>query len=228
MTRRFARLAWLAATCTYLLIILGAIVRITGSGLGCGEHWPLCNGRLLPPLDLPTLIEYGHRLPAAAGGGGGGARGVRLVAAAPPSTVLHRPPPPRCRRVRRTRAARPAGPARRRHGEAELAAVDRDPAPGHGDAAARDAARCRARAATDPGRKPGERGGPEPPALTGGASRPHARIRHRAARRPHREPRRRQRMPGVSALQRRTDSSGDLPAARAVDAPPARLCAGRI
>ena len=66
MTRRFTRLAWLAATCTYLLIILGAIVRITGSGLGCGEHWPLCNGRLLPPLDVPTLIEYGHRLAAAA------------------------------------------------------------------------------------------------------------------------------------------------------------------
>src|SRR5437868_13777172 len=66
MMRRFTRLAWLAATCTYLLIILGAIVRITGSGLGCGEHWPLCNGRPLPPLDLPSLIEYGHRLAAAA------------------------------------------------------------------------------------------------------------------------------------------------------------------
>src|SRR3989440_9616230 len=66
MTRRFTRLAWTAAAGTYLLIILGAIVRITGSGLGCGEHWPLCNGRLLPPLDLPTLIEYGHRLAAAA------------------------------------------------------------------------------------------------------------------------------------------------------------------
>jgi cytochrome c oxidase assembly protein subunit 15 len=66
MTPRFTRLAWTAATCTYLLIILGAIVRITGSGLGCGEHWPLCNGRLLPPLDLPTIIEYGHRLAAAA------------------------------------------------------------------------------------------------------------------------------------------------------------------
>src|SRR5881628_2539199 len=66
MTRRFTRLAGTAATFTYLLIILGAIVRITGSGLGCGEHWPLCNGRLLPPLDLPTLIEYGHRLAAAA------------------------------------------------------------------------------------------------------------------------------------------------------------------
>src|SRR3989441_609799 len=66
MTRRFARLAWTAAVCTYLLIVLGAIVRISGSGLGCGEHWPLCNGRLVPPLDdLPTLIEYGHRLAAA-------------------------------------------------------------------------------------------------------------------------------------------------------------------
>ena len=66
MTRRFTQLAWSAAAATYLLIILGAIVRITGSGLGCGEHWPLCNGRLLPPLDLPTLIEYGHRLAALA------------------------------------------------------------------------------------------------------------------------------------------------------------------
>jgi len=66
MIRRFTRLAWTAAIFTYLLIILGAIVRITGSGLGCGEHWPLCNGKLLPPLDLPTMIEYGHRLAAAA------------------------------------------------------------------------------------------------------------------------------------------------------------------
>src|SRR2546426_3671001 len=66
MTRRFAQLAWAAAACTYLLIILGAIVRITGSGMGCGDHWPLCNGRLLPPLDdLGTLIEWNHRLAAA-------------------------------------------------------------------------------------------------------------------------------------------------------------------
>lgn len=65
MTRTFTRLAWAAAVCTYLLIILGAVVRITGSGLGCGEHWPLCNGRLLPPWDLPTWIEWSHRLVAA-------------------------------------------------------------------------------------------------------------------------------------------------------------------
>src|SRR5881394_3075294 len=88
MTRRFTRLAWLAATCTYLLIILGAIVRITGSGMGCGEHWPLCNGRLLPPLDLPTLIEYGHRLAAAA---------VSVLVGALAAYAWwprHRPPPP--------------------------------------------------------------------------------------------------------------------------------------
>src|SRR5207245_2525879 len=65
MPKPCSRLAWSAAACTYLLIILGAIVRITGSGMGCGDHWPLCNGKLLPPLDLPTLIEYGHRLAAA-------------------------------------------------------------------------------------------------------------------------------------------------------------------
>ena len=66
MTRRFQTLAWTAAACTYLLIVLGAVVRITGSGLGCGNHWPLCNGHLFPPLnDLPTVIEWSHRMVAA-------------------------------------------------------------------------------------------------------------------------------------------------------------------
>lgn len=65
MDRRFAALAWIAALGTYLLIVLGAVVRITGSGLGCGEHWPLCNGHLFPPLnDPPTVIEWSHRLVA--------------------------------------------------------------------------------------------------------------------------------------------------------------------
>jgi len=63
---RFRRLAWAAAASTYLLIVLGAIVRITGSGLGCGDHWPLCNGHLFPPLDdIGTVIEWSHRLVAA-------------------------------------------------------------------------------------------------------------------------------------------------------------------
>ena len=66
MSKAYRRVAWAAAAACYALIVLGGVVRITGSGLGCGNHWPLCNGRLLPPLDLPTIIEYGHRLVAAA------------------------------------------------------------------------------------------------------------------------------------------------------------------
>jgi heme A synthase len=62
MTSRFRALAWAAAGATYLLIVFGAIVRITGSGMGCGDDWPLCNGHLLPPFDdLATVIEWGHR-----------------------------------------------------------------------------------------------------------------------------------------------------------------------
>jgi heme A synthase len=64
--RRYVLLAWTAAVCTYLLIVLGAVVRITGSGMGCGDHWPLCNGHLFPPLnDIGTVIEWSHRLVAA-------------------------------------------------------------------------------------------------------------------------------------------------------------------
>jgi heme A synthase len=43
-------------------IVFGAIVRITGSGLGCGDHWPTCRGYWFPPLDRPDLvIELSHR-----------------------------------------------------------------------------------------------------------------------------------------------------------------------
>ena len=112
MTRSFTRLAWGAAVCTYLLIVLGAVVRITGSGMGCGDHWPLCHGRLFPPLDdIGTLIEWNHRLVAAlvsilvvalAGyawwlrrDAGSGMRDVSNGPSAhgprPPSTALHRP-----------------------------------------------------------------------------------------------------------------------------------------
>ncbi|MCI0372800.1 MAG: COX15/CtaA family protein, partial [candidate division NC10 bacterium] len=59
------RLSWTAATFAFGLIILGGVVRITGSGMGCGEHWPRCDGEWFPPLDLPTLIEIGHRWAAA-------------------------------------------------------------------------------------------------------------------------------------------------------------------
>lgn len=66
MTRRLRWLAWTAAATTYLLIVLGAVVRITGSGLGCGDDWPVCHGRFLPSFaDIATLIEWNHRLVAA-------------------------------------------------------------------------------------------------------------------------------------------------------------------
>ena len=58
-------LAFVASAATYLLIVLGGVVRITGSGMGCGDDWPLCNGRLIPSLsDTATLIEWSHRLAA--------------------------------------------------------------------------------------------------------------------------------------------------------------------
>ena len=47
-------------------VVFGAIVRITGSGLGCGDHWPKCEGHWFPPLDRPDLIiEVAHRYIAA-------------------------------------------------------------------------------------------------------------------------------------------------------------------
>ena len=60
--RSFRWLALITTTVTFLLIVIGGIVRVSGSGLGCGEHWPLCNGLWFPPLDLPTFIELSHRL----------------------------------------------------------------------------------------------------------------------------------------------------------------------
>jgi heme A synthase len=63
--RSFGRLAAFAAAYTYALIVVGGIVRITGSGLGCGDDWPRCHGHWIPPMTFETIIEYSHRLLAA-------------------------------------------------------------------------------------------------------------------------------------------------------------------
>jgi len=61
--RAFINLAMTTVLLTVGLIVFGAIVRVTDSGLGCGNSWPLCDGKVLPPLDnLTAWIEWSHRL----------------------------------------------------------------------------------------------------------------------------------------------------------------------
>ncbi len=59
---RFSRYAWGVLGANLLVILWGAWVRITGSGAGCGEHWPDCNGQVVPrDPGVETLIEFTHR-----------------------------------------------------------------------------------------------------------------------------------------------------------------------
>ena len=61
--RAFVRYAWVALAMTVLVIVWGAVVRATGSGAGCGSHWPLCNGDVVPLAPtVSTIIEFVHRL----------------------------------------------------------------------------------------------------------------------------------------------------------------------
>ena len=85
----FRRLALATIGATFLLIIVGGIVRVSGSGLGCGpagsgfHGWPFCNGDLLPGLDLNSVIEYTHRALA-------GVVGIMMVALAALALRRHR------------------------------------------------------------------------------------------------------------------------------------------
>lgn len=59
---RFAAYAWMVLSYNILVILWGAVVRATGSGAGCGEHWPLCQGVVIPHAEqIATLIEFSHR-----------------------------------------------------------------------------------------------------------------------------------------------------------------------
>ena len=56
------RLSSVALVLAFAQIVFGAIVRITGSGMGCGDHWPKCNGAWFPPHDrIDLVIEITHR-----------------------------------------------------------------------------------------------------------------------------------------------------------------------
>ena len=59
----YATYAWAVLIVNLVVILWGAIVRATGSGAGCGSHWPLCNGEVVPRAPaVATLIEFGHRI----------------------------------------------------------------------------------------------------------------------------------------------------------------------
>jgi heme A synthase len=71
---RFRTFAWTTLAVTLVVILWGAYVRATGSGAGCGSHWPTCNGEVIPrPKTVATIIEFTHRLTS-------GLSGVLVVA----------------------------------------------------------------------------------------------------------------------------------------------------
>jgi len=62
INKQFTRYAWFVTALTLAVILWGAFVRASKSGDGCGAHWPLCNGSVLPdPQSAKTLVEFAHR-----------------------------------------------------------------------------------------------------------------------------------------------------------------------
>ena len=63
INKRFATYAWGVLAYNILVILWGAFVRATGSGAGCGSHWPLCNGVVIPRApQIETMVEFAHRI----------------------------------------------------------------------------------------------------------------------------------------------------------------------
>src|SRR5208337_3512320 len=64
--RRFAVFAWAVLAYNLAVVLWGAYVRATGSGAGCGNHWPLCDGPVAPQTPAgATVIEFTHRVTSA-------------------------------------------------------------------------------------------------------------------------------------------------------------------
>ena len=85
----FRRLALATLAATFVLVIVGGIVRVSDSGLGCGpagsglNGWPFCNGDVVPGVDLNSIIEYTHRALA-------GLVGIMMIALAVLAWRRHR------------------------------------------------------------------------------------------------------------------------------------------
>src|SRR5687767_9840843 len=68
---RFRRLVTATIVATFVLILIGGVVRVSDSGLGCGAEgsgthgWPLCEGGVLPADSAESVIEFTHRIAAA-------------------------------------------------------------------------------------------------------------------------------------------------------------------
>ncbi|WP_152393902.1 COX15/CtaA family protein [Paenibacillus guangzhouensis] len=62
ITTRYRWLAWSTFIGMFLVLLAGALVTKTGSGRGCGDDWPLCNGKFIPAYTVESLIEYSHRM----------------------------------------------------------------------------------------------------------------------------------------------------------------------
>ena len=61
--KHYSRYAWFFLVFNLYVILGGAYVRATGSGAGCGDHWPLCNGVIVPTFStIHTIIEFTHRV----------------------------------------------------------------------------------------------------------------------------------------------------------------------
>jgi heme A synthase len=68
---RVVRFAWVTLGINVVVILLGALVRATGSGAGCGESWPTCDGQIVPAvLEGARAVEFTHRV----------ASGIALIA----------------------------------------------------------------------------------------------------------------------------------------------------
>lgn len=61
VSKRFRVFALLSCIGMLLVLLAGALVTNTESGRGCGDDWPLCNGKFIPAYTVESMIEYSHR-----------------------------------------------------------------------------------------------------------------------------------------------------------------------